>query len=165
MNNVRRIKFLGVGFIVVLILLFPILLNYFIVVNPKKASDDNAAITPAPSTQISENTVKFRLSGMNNFSSFGVVVLEEIGGKVMVRVNMDGEVKVIGPPQPIYIHKGSCSNLGEMKYPLLLMVSGKSTTTLAIGMSQLRLELPLAISVGRSWAEEKNLISCGDIVM
>ncbi len=164
MISLRTYKWWGVGFAAVVALLFPILLNYFIVVKPQSAADVMAP-TPTTAQDTFENSITFRLSAVNQLSTGGVVVLDETGGKAEIRVSMDGEVAGIGPPQPITMHKGTCANLGDIKHTLTLVVGNKSTTVLPFGIDQLRGELPLAITVSSSWSDDKNYIACGDVVM
>ena len=163
MYSLRRYQWWGVGLAAVVALLFPILLNYFIVVKPQNAAD---VIAPTPTPRdTSENSITFRLSGVNQLSTGGVVILDETGNKAEIRVSMDGEVASIGPPQPISMHTGTCANLGDIKHTLTLVVANKSTTVLPFGIDKLRSELPLAITVSASWSDDKTYIACGDVVM
>jgi|GEM_PF-6125115 len=163
MYSLRRYQWWGVGLVAVVALLFPILLNYFIVVNPPKAADVIAPTPTSPDTF--DNSVTFRLSGVNQLSTGGVVILDETGGKAEIRVSMDGELTGIGPPQPISLHSGTCANLGDIKHTLTLVVGKKSTTVLPFGIDKLRSELPMAITVSASWSDDKTYIACGDVVM
>lgn len=165
MYNMRRYQWWLVCLVATIALGIPFLLNYFIVVKPQNdALPERKAPTPTP-VDTFENSIKLRLNAMNDSGVTGQVILDEAGGKAVVRVSLDGEQKVIGPPQPTYIHTGSCANLGENRHTLTLLVGGRSTTTLLFGINRFKTELPLAVTVSSSWSDEKNYIACADIVM
>jgi hypothetical protein len=107
------------------------------------------------------NSVRVTLTEQNGSGQNGVAVLTEQGGRLMVTIDISGGTET---PQPAHIHRGTCANLDPAPaYPLANVVSGKSETTLEIGMTALQ-GGEFAINVHKSAAEASVYVACGDIL-
>lgn len=103
------------------------------------------------------------LETQSDLGQSGVATLtENADGKVMVELMMTGGT--FPQPQPAHIHVGSCPTPGGVKYPLTSVIDGKSSTTLAVSMDELKnSEEMLAINVHKSAAESGVYTACGDL--
>lgn len=105
--------------------------------------------------------VTILLASVNNSGESGRAVLVEENGKTTVTLSLSGFKSAVA--QPAHIHVGDCPGVGAVRYPLNNIVNGKSATTLAMTIAQLRGERPLAINVHKSANEAKVYVSCGAI--
>jgi hypothetical protein len=111
-------------------------------------------VTPNPVTTI--NLVSENKSGES-----GTATLQEVNGKVVVSVMVNGEVN--GVTQPAHIHVGGCPGVGAVKYPLTSVVGGLSSTVLNVTMDELKAAGPLAINVHKSVAQSGVYVACGPL--
>src|SRR5258708_13119612 len=74
------------------------------------------------------------LDSQNKSGETGNATLQQIDGKVLVRLIMTGFPATVS--QTTYIHSGTCALLGGVKYPLAPVVNGKSETTLDVTLDQ-----------------------------
>lgn len=115
---------------------------------------------PSPTTPTpTEKTIT--LSQQNNSGESGTAILKELGGKVVVTLNLTGAP--IGVQQPAHIHAGTCAKIGAVKYPLTFPTDGWSETSLDTTIDKLMSELPLALNVHKSKDQASVYVSCGDI--
>ncbi len=105
--------------------------------------------------------VTVKLSAQNNSGISGTATLTEVDGKAQVKLALTGGLATLA--EPAHIHLGSCAALGDVKYPLSNVLTGKSTTVLNVSLAQLKAGLPLAINVHKSVAEAGVYVACGDI--
>lgn len=118
--------------------------------------------TPLPNQNPSEIfSLGIPLLEQNNSDQMGGVSLVEDEGKVTVTINIESDSTV---PQPAHIHKGSCSNPGEVVYPLEPVFNGTSTTTIDATIEDL-VASPMAVNVHKSSDEANVYVACGDIVI
>ncbi len=103
-----------------------------------------------------------KLDAQNKSNEMGTVTLQEVGGKVLVTVNVTGYTK--GVTQPAHIHVGSCPNPGAVKFPMTSVLNGESVTTIDTTLAQLKAMGKLAINVHKSVAQSSVYVSCGDLV-
>lgn len=108
------------------------------------------------------NSKEVVLEMQNDSGQSGEATLKEVGGKVLVTLDLTSEGEM--GSQPAHIHVGSCPEPGAVKYPLENVVDGESETTLEVDMATLMNELPLAVNVHKSAADLKTNTACGDIV-
>jgi hypothetical protein len=111
-------------------------------------------VTPNP-------VVTVNLGTQNKSGESGTATLQEVNGKVIVSVSVDGEPT--NATQPAHIHVGSCPNPGAVKYPLTSVASGLSSTVLNVTMDELKGMGPLAINVHKSVAQSGVYVACGNI--
>ena len=114
---------------------------------------------PSPSPEAMEQ-LTVTLSEQNKSGERGSATLKEVGGKIVVSLNLTG---VPVATQPAHIHTGACPKVGGVKYPLTFPVGGKSETTLDVTLTQLLAQLPLAINVHKSATEAAVYVACGDL--
>jgi hypothetical protein len=127
---------------------------------PSPSPTPLAAITPSPTPEAMQG-VLVDLDEQNDSSQSGTARLREEGGKVIVTLDLEGGR--FTAPQPAHIHTGACPKPGAVKYPLTNLTNGESETTLDVSLAQLMSELPLAINVHRSAAQQTIYTACGDI--
>lgn len=109
--------------------------------------------TPTQETDSMIGTTSISLLPVGTTGVAGTVVLEEQNGRVTVTISTS-EVQATAP-QSANIYLGSCTKLGEVKYPLASVANGSSTTQLDVSMAALKGMGPLAVSVQKS--------ACGDL--
>ena len=143
---------------------------FLIVFSQKKGSQksQNSASAPNVSNQQEEGEppespaeMAVLLSEVGGSGQSGIAVIGEKDGKILVALGISGASK--GSVEPAHIHTGSCSGLGDVKYPLKDVVGDSSETTLDFGIDKLRNELPLALNVHKSASEQGISVACGDI--
>ncbi len=126
--------------------------------------------TPAPQSimeeatsgaSLEESDIMVNLSEQNDSSQSGTATISEENGKAVVTLSLSGGN--FTTPQPAHVHIGACPTPGAVKYPLTNVVSGKSSTTLAVDKKTLLSQLPLAINVHKSAAEVTVYTACGDV--
>lgn len=111
--------------------------------------------TPSSPTQETDTmigTTSVSLLPVGTGSVSGTAVLDEQNGRVTVTLSVSGMQQAT---QPAAIYIGSCSKLGEVKYPLSAFTNGSSVTQLDVSMSALKGMGPLAVSVQK--------VTCGDL--
>lgn len=116
--------------------------------------------SPAASTPATTNT--FTLNEQNTSGQSGTATLTEVSGKVMVTISLVGELATAS--EPAHIHLGACPEPGAVKFPLTNVVGGKSETTIATTLAELKTMGPLAINIHESQAKLTNYLTCGDLV-
>ncbi len=112
--------------------------------------------TPSSPTQQTDTmigTTSISLLPMGTTGGSGTAVLEEQNGRVTVTISVSGMQAASAQTANIYM--GSCTKLGEVKYPLTAVTNGSSTTQLDVSMATLKGMGPLALSVQKS--------TCGDL--
>ena len=118
-------------------------------------------IVETPSPTPAAKTLTVNLTAQNNSTESGTAVLTEIGGKMMVSLNLTGAPK--GVVQPAHIHNGSCPTPGAVLHPLTSPVDGKSDTTLDATFDMLKTEMPLAVNVHKSATQSNVYVACGNL--
>lgn len=101
------------------------------------------------------------LNAQNNSGQQGKAMLQDMGGKTKVVIDIPSNSPAVA--QPAHIHAGSCPNPGGIVYTLSAVTNGKSETVIDASMDTLKGKLPLAINVHKSAAEAKTYVSCGDL--
>jgi Cu/Zn superoxide dismutase len=107
------------------------------------------------------NSVIVVLNEQNDSGESGTATLVEKDGKAVVTLNMTGAPT--GVVQPSHIHSGDCANTGAILYPLEYPVDGKSVTTLPVGFSELKAQMPLLVNVHKSTILASIYVSCGEL--
>ena len=105
--------------------------------------------------------VTVALNAVNKSGEEGVATLKEVGGNVIVSINLTGAPK--GVTQPAHIHEGECPGVGGVKYALTFPVDGKSETTLDTSLEKLQAQGKLAINIHKSVPLAKTYVACGEI--
>jgi CHRD domain len=105
-------------------------------------------------------SVTMQLSEQNGSGESGTATLTAEGESTRVEIDISNGTS---EPQPAHIHEGSCANLNPTpKYALQNVVDGKSTSTVAASLDDLKSEA-YAINVHKSAMELQTYVSCGDI--
>lgn len=118
--------------------------------------------TNSANAYINEDSIQVRLEELNNSSEKGTAVIKQTDdNKTEVFISILGAPKNI--KQPAHIHLGTCSNHGNIKYPLNDLLNGKSSTTLNVSLDEIMSQDPLSINVHKSLKEPDTMVSCGDI--
>ncbi len=107
--------------------------------------------TPSSPTQETDSmigTTTISLLPNNNSGVSGTAVLEEQNGRVTVTISLSDMQAASAQTANIYM--GSCTKLGEVKYPLTSLSNGTSATQLDVSMAALKGMGPLAVSVQKS---------------
>ncbi|MCH7951570.1 hypothetical protein IH980_02430 [Patescibacteria group bacterium] len=125
------------------------------------ASPGTTTTTTAPEDGAMLEKMVVELSEVNDSGQSGTATIEEVDGKVMVMLALEGPASAV--PQPAHIHDGSCPGIGSVVYPLTNVVDGASETTLDIDMETLESGKPLAVNVHKSAEEIAVFTSCGDL--
>ena len=120
-----------------------------------------SARTPAPAPVALTKMATVALATQNASGEAGTATLKEVGGKVVVTLDVVGAPADVA--QPAHIHMGACPEPGAVKYPLTSPVGGKSETTLDVSFDDLMAQLPLAVNVHKSVAQSKVYVACGDV--
>ncbi|MBU6415165.1 peptidoglycan-binding protein [Patescibacteria group bacterium] len=109
--------------------------------------------------------VTVQLNEQNGSGESGTAILTQVDGTAAVKIEVvrSGPAPLVDTPQLAHIHRGSCSELGNISYPLNALVNGKSETTLAVSLDTLLTQLPLAINIHKSLAEAQIYVACGNI--
>lgn len=122
----------------------------------QEVTPKSAAVAPTQSPIVEVN-----LKEQNESSQSGVAKLSEKDGKVNVGLSLSGGEFTAA--QPSHIHLGSCSELGDVLYPLNDVVDGKSETTINATFEKLSSQKPLAVNVHTSAKEVTVYTACGDL--
>ena len=144
---------------------------YSIVFSQKKGSQESQNLTSIPNVSNQQQEegkppkspvgMAVLLNEVGGSGQSGIAVIGEKDGKILVTLGISGASK--DSVEPVHIHTGSCSDLGNVKYPLKDVVGDNSETTLDFGIDKLRNELPLALNVHKSASEQEISVACGDI--
>ena len=144
---------------------------YLIVFSQKKGSQESQNLTSNPNVSNQQQEegkppkspvgMAVLLNEVGGSGQSGIAVIGEKDGKILVTLGISGASK--DSVEPVHIHTGSCSDLGNVKYPLKDVVGDNSETTLDFGIDKLRNELPLALNVHKSASEQEISVACGDI--
>ncbi len=108
----------------------------------------------------SQDAKTYQFVAQNGSGETGSVSLAA-AGKTSTTVT----IALAGAPsgaQPAHIHKGSCTKLGAVTYPLSSVVDGKSTTTVKAPMAEL-LAGGLAVNVHKSTNDMGTYVACADL--
>jgi hypothetical protein len=108
-----------------------------------------------------DKEISVTLFEQNQSGMKGEVEVEEKDGKVEVDLEVKGSPA--GASHPAHVHLGSCTNLGEVKYPLNNVINGKSETKLNISFEEFNKTQPMAVNVHKSSAEAAVYVACGDL--
>ena len=103
-----------------------------------------------------------QLNQENNSGQTGVALLTDLGnGQTRVVVTLQNVPA--GASEPAHIHPGNCGPTlnPTPRYPLTNVVNGRSETTIATTLAELR-STPYALDVHRS-AQDTALVACGNI--
>jgi len=130
---------------------------------PEKAAEENAE---SEEVEQASRSIAFPISAQNSSGESGFVTIAEAEGKTRVVIDLgDVSADVL---QPAHVHRGSCVELGEVKYPLAEVQKAQmgpiSETVLDVPFEQLMSELPLAINVHKSQKESGIYVACGDVL-
>lgn len=101
------------------------------------------------------------LNEQNNSGEYGNATLNEVNGKVVVKLDVKNAPR--GVMQPAHIHMGTCIALGGVKYPLKNVVNGVSETTLNVSMKELKKQGPISINVHKSTSQSNVYVACGNV--
>lgn len=111
--------------------------------------------------QVSEGSILVDLEEQDDSGVRGIAVLTEIADdRTTVAVSLEDEE---GTSRPIHVHAGTCSNLGEVEYPLESVEDGFSNSTLSVTFENLEAGAPFAINAHESAENLENNIACGNI--
>lgn len=122
--------------------------------------DDNIRVI-GDNKEDDQNKIKLNLLPQNNSGIAGAATIESADEKVKVTLKLT-EAST-GAARPAHIHYGSCSALGDVKYPLASTVDGKSETMINASFASLKVGLPLAINIHKSATEIGVYVACADI--
>lgn len=102
------------------------------------------------------------LNSQNNSGQAGTAtIVNTPDGKALVKVTLFGVTA--GVSQPSHIHKGTCDNLGDVKYPLNNVLNGNGETAIDVPVGALVREMPLAVNVHKSINQANVYTSCGNL--
>ena len=102
------------------------------------------------------------LAELNGSGVSGSAKLTEDNGNLVVAVTLTGGTA--GVAMPAHVHEGQCPGVGGVKYPLMSVENGNSTTTLTgITLAQVKAGMPLAINVHKSVEEVSVYVACGAV--
>jgi hypothetical protein len=100
------------------------------------------------------------LKPQNNSGESGTATLTDTPAGLRVVISLKGAP---AGPQPAHIHMGSCAHLNPTpKYPLSMVVAGKSTTVVK-GVTISQLLGKTAVNVHKSPTDIATYVACGDI--
>ncbi|MGH2720204.1 MAG: CHRD domain-containing protein [Actinomycetota bacterium] len=117
-------------------------------------------VSPTPAAEAGAQTATVQMKALNNSGQTGTATLTAVDAtKTKVLVSLSGAAT---GSQPAHIHSGTCSKLGAIKYPLSTLEQGKSESTIAASLQDLR-SGQFAINVHRSSGEMGVYASCGEI--
>ena len=104
-----------------------------------------------------------QLSQENNSGQTGVALLTDLGNG-QTRVTVTLQSVPAGASEPAHIHEGNCGPTlnPTPKYPLTNVVNGRSETTVATTLAELRSK-PYALNVHKSAQESTVYVACGNI--
>ena len=162
MDNLDSNKIaIGAGALVLVAIVGYLVLSNRMTQTPVPTPVQTPAVTETSPSPAPEMKMMVDLAEQNNSSQSGKATLKEVGGKVMVILEMMGASKTA--PQPAHIHMGACPKPGEVKYPLTSVVGGKSETTLSVTLTELKAGMPLAVNVHKSAAQSGVYVACGNL--
>lgn len=107
-----------------------------------------------------DESVTVQLSEQSGSGESGTATLTAEGDKTTVEIDVSNGTST---PQPAHIHQGSCADLNpQPEYPLENVVDGKSTSTVAASLDDLKGKA-YAINLHMSESDLETYVSCGDI--
>src|SRR5207302_528593 len=92
----------------------------------------------------------------------GTATLTAKGAQTEVVINI--QPGPAGVQQLAHVHVGGCPGVGAVKYPLTLVVDGKSTSTVNASLGEL-LNGTYSINVHKSVVEAQVYVSCGNLTL
>jgi len=93
----------------------------------------------------------------------GTVTFTTLGKRTKVVLELDGRASRSSEPRPAHIHMGSCAELEPRPaYRLAAVADGKSTSTVAATLSDLRAG-SFAVDVHESAADLQTHVACGEL--
>jgi hypothetical protein len=99
------------------------------------------------------------VGGSGEYGKAGITFL---GEKTKFSLLLEGAP--YGTLQPAHIHKGTCAAVGEeTKYKLNFPATGSSDSIIEASLAELRAAGPLAIDIHKSFADDKTIVSCGEM--
>ena len=109
-------------------------------------------------------TVTVNLGEQNGSGESGTARLTAVGDRTKVVLDLrNPSAMMASETQPAHIHKGSCAKLDPTPaYPLTDVQDGKSTSTVAVKLDDLR-SGAFAINVHKSATELESYVACGDV--
>ncbi len=148
-------------YLVIAIILYGLI--YYFVFAKKADNSTNSYERPPNQTHstLPNRQITIFLKGENNSGESGKVTLKQDNGVFTVTISLNSESSNI--PQPAYIYRGKCPDVGAIKYMLNPVINGSSTTALQVSLDQLKKQEPLAITVHKSKQEITQYIACGDL--
>jgi hypothetical protein len=119
-----------------------------------------ALVAGAVSSVLAADSTTVKLSPQSNSGESGTATLTKEGDKTKVVLSVQGAPS---NPQPVHIHKGTCSNLDpKPAYPLSPVVNGKSETVVNASLDDLE-KGNYAINGHKSAQDIKTYVFCGSI--
>lgn len=111
---------------------------------------------------LESGSILVQLSQKNDSGQDGEAILTDTSEGLSIIVE-------ISPPslpysQPANIHKGTCSDLGDVFYELGIVEGGFMEILLDTDLDSLSQKTPLAINVVRSETQKDIRVACGDII-
>jgi heme/copper-type cytochrome/quinol oxidase subunit 2 len=106
--------------------------------------------------------VSIVLSEQNASGQKGTAYFTEVQDGVQVVVNLEGAAA--DSKYPSHIHRGTCEELGGVKFSLNPIVDGTSTTLVAVTLDELKAE-KLALNVHKSDSELSVYTACGNLTL
>jgi Cu/Zn superoxide dismutase len=116
----------------------------------------------ASSFALAADSATTKLQPLNSSGESGTATLTK-AGENQTKVVLEVQGQPSSGPQPVHIHKGSCSKLDpKPAYPLSPVVNGKSETTVNASLDSLQ-KGGYAINGHKSAQEVATYVFCGDI--
>src|SRR3990167_429028 len=106
---------------------------------------------------------KVPLGEQNDSGLAGFATLNDKDGQVQVLIALASAPGATPAAHPAHIHVGACPKPGAIKFPLMDVVDGTSTTIISTTIADLKASLPLAINVHQSASQIGKYIACGDL--
>jgi CHRD domain-containing protein len=122
--------------------------------------DEGSGAAPATTSEAAGESITVDLAEQNGSGESGTATLTADGQSTTVAIELTGVPA--GTPQPAHIHDGTCTELGDVVYPLTNVEDGSSETTVNAPLSDL-MGTDYAINVHESEAAIQNYVSCGDL--
>jgi|GEM_PF-6742984 len=103
----------------------------------------------------------FSLLERNNSGEGGVAVLEEVGGRTKLTIDLLGGP--VDTSQPARILLGNCQDKGRIMYNLNPIINGGSETIIDLTIDELTSDLPVSISVYAESGNPETETACGEM--
>lgn len=151
--------------LVVIIIFFILGTLLFVNNNASKRSQTKATPSSGQTRNVSQNPQGFSivLGQQNNSRETGLATIEGVDNKTKITLTLVEFPKKI--KQPAHVHLGSCSDPGEVKYPLNNVVDGKSETTIDVDVNKFIKEFPMIVNIHKSIEEANLYVSCGYLLL